>query len=164
MPKTDCGGSNSYYRVSDSHNGVYDSTFSDEYPDKKVTEHNEYNEASYYDVVQKYEDRINILLKNLSQLHFQPKVIEFTNDFVYRYNPYMIKDNEQEINVLQNDKYSFCYSVPICNILIMNDHAPFWHMSRKKAKYSPKKTEIPISSWVYVFYDLKIKQGIQGSS
>ena len=48
-----------------------------------------------------------MLSKCLSQLYFQSKVIEFANDFVYKKNAKMIKDNEQEIKVLPTDKCNF---------------------------------------------------------
>ena len=44
-----------------------------------------YDESSYPDVFQQDVDTRNILSKYLSHLHFQYKVIEFVNDFIYKY-------------------------------------------------------------------------------
>ena len=81
------------------------------------------------------------LSKYLSQLYFQSKVIGFANSFICKYDSNIIKDNEQEIKVLPNDKYNFYNSVPLCNILSISAHEPLWHMARIKAKDVSKKTE-----------------------
>ena len=54
--------------------------------------------------------------KYLSQLHFKYKAIQFANDFIYKCDANMIKDNEQESKILPNDKCNFCNLVTICNI------------------------------------------------
>ena len=61
-----------------------------------MTKHIECNEKPSSYVVQQDVDRRKRFPKYFSKLHFQYKVIEFSNDFIYKYNVKMIKDNEQD--------------------------------------------------------------------
>ena len=58
-----------------------------------MTEHIEDDEESFSDVFQQDTDRNIILSRYLSQLKFKPKVIEFANDFIYKYDDKKNKDN-----------------------------------------------------------------------
>ena len=80
-----------------------------------MTEHNEGDEAQSSDFFQRDADRKNILSKYLSQLHFQYKVIEFANYFIYKYSANITKDNKQEIKLLPTEKYNFYNSVKLHN-------------------------------------------------
>ena len=50
----------------------------------------------------------------------------------------MIKDNEQEIKNIPTEKWNFCYSGSLCNILVIISCASLWHMECKKVKNVPR--------------------------
>ena len=65
---------------------------------------------------------------HFSQLHFKSKLIELTNNFIYKYDVKMIKSNEQESKMSPTEKWNFCKLVPLCNILSMSGCATLCHM------------------------------------
>ena len=76
----------------------------------------------------------------LTKLNFQEKVVKFTNYFMYKYNPKMLRDNNQETNVSSSNKCKFCNKIPLCKILDLGDLAPLWKMAFKKVfNFSTKK-------------------------
>ena len=72
-----------------------DSTESDAFHDKKVTENIEKNESSSSYVVQQDADLIMKLSKYLSHLHFQSKVIKFAKYFFFKDDANMIKEKNK---------------------------------------------------------------------
>ena len=109
------------------------------------------NESLSSDVVQQDVDRRkNICV--LEKLHFQSKVIKFTNDFMYNYYIKMIRDKIKQPLCHQIINGKKINSIPLFHILNMSARAPLWHMSYKKVKNVPKKTEEYPFQVVYISY------------
>ena len=78
----------------------------------------------------------------MTKLHFQSKVIKFTNGFIYKYDLNMIRENKKARKVSPNEKWIFCNSILICHILNMSAREPLWYTSYRKVKYVSKETEM----------------------
>ena len=61
---------------------------------------------------------------SLTELHFQKKVIQFINIFMYNFDTKMLREKIKETNVSLSSKWQVSNIMPLCHIVILSSRAP----------------------------------------
>ena len=93
--------------------------------------HQENAEVSSNDVDHNIET-IKMLLISLTKLHFQTRVIQFKNVFIYNYDIKMLREKIKETYVSSSNKWKVSNTMSLCHILRLSAGAPFWKEACKK--------------------------------
>ena len=60
---------------------------------------------------------------SLTKIHFQTKVIQFANAFMYNYDHNMLGDKIKETNLSSCNKWQGSYTMPLCHVVSSSDRA-----------------------------------------
>ena len=87
-------------------------------------------------------ERRKMISMSLTKLHFQTKVIGFTNVFMYNHDIKMLREKIKESTVSSSNKWEVSNTMPLVHILSSSARAPLWKMARNKVNNLSTKEDI----------------------